>query len=173
MAETSWRKSEFLLAEFLPICTNYIVTTRDDKRSHSALDLPEKPTTRVDFFKTFTRPSKQPREDLENTPATTINSPSTSYSNNQGEKHEFDSSGNHSKKAEYLAFKLDKSQGKVVRYNSHMLFLEKWIMENVISNGLKLDLQPTIGNHDIEFLPCWYGKPKTFSKEFIKGIANF
>ena len=35
-----------------------------------------------------------------------------------------------------------------------MLFLEKCIKGNVILNGLKLDLQPSIRNRDEEFLTC-------------------
>ena len=133
----------------------------------------KKSTTRVDFFKTPTRLSKPPWEDLENTPTITINSPRTSYSNNQDEQHGFNSSGNRSKRAEYLAFKLNRLRDKVGIYNSYTLFLEKCITENVIPNGLKLDLQPTIGNHDEEFLTRWYGKLQTFSKEFMKDIVNF
>ena len=135
MAETSSGKSAFLLAEFLPIYTNYIMTTRDTKGSHSTPDLPEKSTTRVDFFKSSTRPSKQPQKDLENTPTITINSPSTSYSNNQDEQYGFKSSGHHSKRAGYLAFKLGRLRDKAGRYNSHMLFLETCMTENVIPNG--------------------------------------
>ena len=76
-------------------------------------DLLKKSATRVVFFKTSTRPSKQPREHLQNTLTITINSPSTSYSNNQDKQHGFNSSGNHNKKAEYLALKLDRLRDKV------------------------------------------------------------
>ena len=105
-------------------------------------------------FQSSTRPSKRPGEALENTPTITINSPSISYSNNQDEQHGFNSCGNHSKKAEQLAFKLNRFWDKIGRYNSHMLFLEKCIKGNVIPNGLKLDLQPSIRNRDEEFLTC-------------------
>ena len=46
-------------------------------------------------------------------------------------------------------------------------------MVRPLLNKTKLDLQPTIGNHDEEFFTCWYGKLQTFSKEFIKAIVNF
>ena len=105
-------------------------------------------------FQFSTRPTKRRREALENTPTITINSPSISYSNNQDEQHGFNSCGNHSKKAEQLAFKLNRFWDKIGRYNSHMLFLEKCIKGNVIPNGLKLDLQPSIRNRDEEFLTC-------------------
>ena len=62
---------------------------------------------------------------------------------------------------------------KAGRYESHKLFLEKCITKNVIPNGLKLELEPTIGNHDEEFLSCWYNKLQSFSKEFMKDIMSF
>ena len=82
-------------------------------------------------------------------------------------------SGNYNKKAEYLAFKLDRLRDKAGRYESHKSFLEKCITENVIPNGLKLELEPTIGKHDEEFLSCWYNKLQSFSKEFMKDIISF
>ena len=50
----------------------------------------------------------------------------------------------HPKKAEYLAFKLDRSREKEGRYVSHKLFLSRCISENVIPNGLRLEPEPTI-----------------------------
>ena len=105
-------------------------------------------------FQSSTQPSKRPGEALENTPTITINSPSISYNNNHDEQNGFKSCGNRSKKAEKLAFKLNRSRDKIGRYNSHMLFLEICIMGNVILNGLKLDLQPSIRNLDEKFLTC-------------------
>ena len=52
--------------------------------------------------------------------------------NNQGKQHRFNSSGNHSKTSEYLAFNLVRWQDKFSRFSGHMLFLEKCIKENVI-----------------------------------------
>ena len=54
MAETSGRNSAFLLAQSLLTCTNYTMTTRDAKGSHSGPNLPdETKKTQVDFFKYF------------------------------------------------------------------------------------------------------------------------
>ena len=49
----------------------------------------------------------------------------------------------------------------------------KYITENVIPNGLKLELEPTIVNHDEKFLSCRYNKLQSFSKEFMKDITSF
>ena len=144
------------------------------KGSHSAPNLPEETKkTQVDFFKTSSRPSKRPREDLENAPRIIINSPSKNGMNNQSQEQQIIISGNYNKKAEYLALKLDRLRDKAGRYESQKSFLEKCIAENVIPNGLKLELQPTIGNHDEEFLSCWYNKLQSFSKEFMKDIISF
>lgn len=63
------------------------------------------------------------------------------------------------KKAEYFAFKLNRLRDKACGYESHKSFLEKFITESVIPNGLKLELKPTIGNEEEkEFLSCWYNK---------------
>ena len=37
---------------------------------------------------------------------------------------------------------------KAGRYESCKSFLEKFVTKNVTSNGLKLELEPTIRNHD-------------------------
>lgn len=75
---------------------------------------------------------------MEKIPTITINSPSPSYNNNHNKQLGFNSSGKHSKKEEYLFYKLDTLRDKICRYYIHMLFLEKRIKENVIPNGLKL-----------------------------------
>ena len=108
--------------------------------------------TLVDFFKTSSRPSKRPREDLENAPRIIINSPSKNGINNQSQEQQLIISGIYNKKAEYLPFKLDSLRDKAGRYESNKLFLEKCITKNVIPNGLKLELEPTIGNYDEEFI---------------------
>ena len=61
----------------------------DAKGSHSAPNLPEETKkTHVDFFKTSSRPSKRPREDLENAPRIIINSPSKNGINNQNQEQQ-------------------------------------------------------------------------------------
>lgn len=43
-----------------------------------------------------------------------------------------------------------------VRYKSQD-FLRQSIAEELVPNGLKLELGQTIGNYDQEFLETWYG----------------
>ena len=50
-----------------------------------------------------------------------------------------------------IVIKLDRLQDKSTRYESHKEFLEKCIREKVIPDGLRVDVEPTIGNHDEEF----------------------
>ena len=71
-----------------------------------------------------------------------------------------------------MSFKLNRLRDKAGRYESQCI-IEKCITENVIPNGLKLELEPTIGNHNEEFLSCWYNKLQSFSKEFMKNIISF
>ena len=72
-----------------------------------------------------------------------------------------------------MAFKLDRLRDKADRHESHKSLLEKCITDNAIPKGLKLELEPTIANHDEEFLSCWYNKLQSFSKEFMKDIISF
>ena len=65
-------------------------------------------------------------------------------------------------KGSLILDRLDRLRDKAGRHESHKSFLEKCITENVIPNGLKLELEPTIGNHDEEFLSCWYNKLQSF-----------
>ena len=52
--------------------------------------------------------------------------------------------------ARYLVSKLDRLHDKKERYQSHRQFLQKCLDNDIIPNGLRLDLEPTIGNHDGE-----------------------
>ena len=56
-----------------------------------------------------------------------------------------------------LAFKLDRLQDKCSRYESHVVFLKKCLENNVIPNGLKAYVEPSIGNKDDDFLGEWHG----------------
>ena len=42
--------------------------------------------------------------------------------------------------------------------------------EKLVPKGLKLKLEPTIGNYDQEFVDTWYSKLKTFSLTLMKDI---
>ena len=47
--------------------------------------------------------------------------------------------------------KLNRLKEKNARYQSHREFLSQCIESKLIPKGLKLELEPTIGNHDQEF----------------------
>ena len=55
-----------------------------------------------------------------------------------------------------IAFKLDRLRDKCGRYESHVTFLRKCLENNVIPNGLKAYVEPSIGNRDDAFLGDWH-----------------
>ena len=72
-----------------------------------------------------------------------------------------------------IIIKLDRLQDKSKRYESHKHFLEKCISEKVIPDGLRINVEPTIGNHDDDFLSIWYNKLEGFSVELMQEIVKF
>ena len=62
---------------------------------------------------------------------------------------------------------------KAARYESHKQFLENCIQEKLIPEGLRLQLEPTIGNYDDEFLHNWYVKLEKFSLELMTDVVDF
>ena len=62
---------------------------------------------------------------------------------------------------------------KNARYQSHTEFLLECTESRLIPKGLKLELEPTIGNHDQEFLDMWYSNLQEFSLILMKGIVTF
>ena len=77
------------------------------------------------------------------------------------------------KNKEQIAIKLNCLKGKVTRYESHKDFLTCCIAEKLIPKGLKLELEPTIGNFDQEFVEEWYSKLKGFSLILMKDITTY
>ena len=51
---------------------------------------------------------------------------------------------------------------KQARFASHKEFLTRPVAEDLVPKGLEVALEPTIGNHDQEFLDNWYSKQKQF-----------
>ena len=49
--------------------------------------------------------------------------------------------------------------------------LSRCIAEELVPKGLKLELEPTIGNYDQEFVDTWYSKLKLFSLTLMKDIV--
>ena len=73
----------------------------------------------------------------------------------------------------FLAIKLNRLKDKNLRYESHLEFLSSCISDGLIPKGLELMLEPTIGNHDQQFLDNWYSKLKEFSLSLMKDIVSF
>ena len=69
--------------------------------------------------------------------------------------------------------KLNRLKDKNARYQSHREFLSQCIKSKLIPNGLKLELEPTTGNHDQEFLDMWYSNLQEFSLTLMKVIVDF
>ena len=59
------------------------------------------------------------------------------------------------------------------RYTDHKLFLSTYISENITPNGLKRKLEPTIENHNTNFLSNLYDKLQQYLLVFMKEIVTF
>ena len=51
--------------------------------------------------------------------------------------------------------------------------MSRCLENDVVPNGLQLQLEPTIGNFDDEFLNKWHTKLKEYSKDFMKDVIEF
>ena len=57
---------------------------------------------------------------------------------------------------ESLVCRLDRSNDKKCRYLSHKSFLTKCLANNLTPNGLRVYVEPSIGNRNDEFLDKWH-----------------
>ena len=133
------------------------------------------------FFNTKTKdreegnsriPSKRKRDEL--TPTILVEQTSTSTLVGEEDNETTNCSrqlGSSDKNKEQIALKLNRLKDKAVRYKSHKDFLSRCIAEELVPKGLKLELEPTIGNYDQEFVDTWYSKLKTFSLTLMKDIV--
>ena len=117
-------------------------------------------TTSCTFFETSTK--KRPRMELEQSV------PTITISNEPGA-----SNANTNIDTEAVALKLNRLTDKCCRYKSHKEFLEKCKAANQIPDGLRLTLEPSIGNHDDEFLKKWYETLDECSLIFINMVTDF
>ena len=69
-----------------------------------------------------------------------------------------------------LAIKLNRIKEKS-RYNSYRDFLSQYIQENLVTKGLEITLEPTIGNFYPEFVDNCYSNLKQFSIALLKQIV--
>ena len=51
--------------------------------------------------------------------------------------------------------------------------MNHYLAEELVPKGLRLQLEPTIGKYDQEFVDTWYAKLKSFSLTLIKEIASY
>ena len=77
------------------------------------------------------------------------------------------------KNKKQVALKLNRLKDKVTRYESHKDFSTCCFAEKLMLKGLKLELEPTIGNFDQEFVDEWYSKLKGFSLILMKDITTY
>ena len=77
------------------------------------------------------------------------------------------------KNKEQVALKCNHLKDKVTRYESYKDFLTRCIAEKLIPKGLKLELKPTIGNFDQEFVDEWYSKLKGFLLIVMNDITTY
>ena len=47
------------------------------------------------------------------------------------------------------------------------------LAEKLVTKGLRLELEPTIGAYDQEFVASWYANLKSFSLTLMKDIASY
>ena len=57
---------------------------------------------------------------------------------------------NNEEETKKLSFRLDRTNNKKIRFLSHKEFLEKCFRDKLTPNGLKINLEPTIGNQNEE-----------------------
>ena len=76
-------------------------------------------------------------------------------------------------RTQYTARKIDRLNDKEARFKSHKEFLTRCLAANVIPNGLKIELEASIGNHNEEFLTKWHEKLNKFSRELTQDVIEF
>ena len=72
-----------------------------------------------------------------------------------------------------LAFHRDQINNKKIWFLSHKEFLEKCFHDKLTPNGLKINLEPTIGNQNEEFVNQWYKIWDDCAKQLMKMNIKF
>ena len=72
-----------------------------------------------------------------------------------------------------LVIKLNRLCAKLAQYKSHKDFLSRYIQEKLVTKGLELSLEPTIGNYDQEFSDSWHSNLKDFTLILMKQIVTY
>ena len=77
------------------------------------------------------------------------------------------------KEKEHLTFKLDKLSDKKLRFEQHECFLNKCLNNNITPNGLRVHVEPSIGNRDDAFLNQWHARLDEFSRTLTSDVVGF
>ena len=72
-----------------------------------------------------------------------------------------------------LAFRLYRINYKKIRFLSHKEFLEKRFRDKLTPTGLKINLEPTIGNQNEKFVNQWYKIQDDCTKQLMKMTIKF
>ena len=140
------------------------MTDRTAKKSRSAA------TIETSISRAFKGTHQQAEDDH---PTLLVTPPTESTSNETIVNNDRRSTNNNDEhQARYFATKLDRFSDKEIRFKSHKEFLTRCLEANIIPNGLKLQLEPSIGNHDDAFVNKWYGKLEKFSRELMQDVIE-
>ena len=71
------------------------------------------------------------------------------------------------------AIRHDRLLDKIDRYKSHNEFIRKCIASKIIPLSYKVTVEPSIGNHDEEFLKGYYDLLDGFSKQLMEYTADY
>ena len=74
---------------------------------------------------------------------------------------------------EHLALILNRLNEKSARYECHKDFISYCIKNCLIPKGLKLEVEPTIGNFGQEFTDNWFQKLNDYSFDWMKDMIKF
>ena len=121
--------------------------------------------------KTLKKPAKRQREEdaCEGVNATTMISPQST-----GNANVHIAIGiTDTRSKEKTALKLNNLNDKKARFESHKSFLTRCYEEKIIPNGLKIYVEPSIGNHDDDFLKKWFDILETCSFQLMEHTINF
>ena len=121
------------------------------------------------------RPKRLCEED-NTTPAILVDAPSTAILTEENLELNNDlllTENQNERNTTYLAIKLNRLKDKQARFVSHKEFLTCCVAEELVPKGPEVTLEPTIGNHDQEFLDNWYSKQMQFSLSLMKDIVQF
>ena len=71
------------------------------------------------------------------------------------------------------AVRLERLRDKSDRYSSHIEFLKECRQNQVIPKGLRIDVEPSIGNNDDDFCAKWFARLNEFSLTLISDIIEY